>query len=447
MNGLERKMYRNNLLDKTRTIQRQVNQLKSRNVNVESLDAISDDLGDQRSGRFLALVTGSEPTDSDATGTFLSANGENYIDIDSNPVTAHIGGVKDGVLQFGLNADDGSAYCGQGAVKIDENGIKIKADNDLSIADVPLPNVVQWEDTVSRVIASIYGTLSQILRIEARDGKNDPIVKSSEVNIGAYDNSGNAMGNFGAAYLKIGSGFEKGFSYIENLIKIHNVNTIRSNQISRELKSGYVLPFVGSRKFVYVQSAAAVYQTSGAAAVTTSGTLSNSNDTDSSYVNHAIAATAASTGGIVTAFTLTRTGYYPHFYALVRTGSVITNLRIWVGLHSAAPGNSDNPGNNHISFRYSSVAGDTTWRTSIKNGTTQTLGNSGVTVEVSTAYLLELWIGSDGKAYFSVNGNEPIMLDATLPATSQNLGLTVIATTTTDTAKNFKISRAYLEHD
>jgi hypothetical protein len=86
----------------------------------EQLSQLASNLGDVNAGRFLALSAGSEPTDSDASGAFMSADGETF-----GSDTYNIGGVNSGVLQFGLSSTTGKAYAGGGEVILDANGISM----------------------------------------------------------------------------------------------------------------------------------------------------------------------------------------------------------------------------------------------------------------------------------------------------------------------------------
>jgi len=75
---------------------------------------------DIRAGRFLALINATEPTEANASGTFMVAEGETFGDDLYN-----IGGLNDGTLQFGLSALTGKAMFGGGAGLIDVSGITL----------------------------------------------------------------------------------------------------------------------------------------------------------------------------------------------------------------------------------------------------------------------------------------------------------------------------------
>lgn len=101
----------NNILNVIRDIQAKLQQMDQREVAFNALDEITSDLGDQRAGRFLALESGSEPTDLDANGSFISAAGEQFGDY-----LMKIGVVKDGQVQFGFGPDAGVFSGGKGVI-------------------------------------------------------------------------------------------------------------------------------------------------------------------------------------------------------------------------------------------------------------------------------------------------------------------------------------------
>jgi hypothetical protein len=64
------------------------------------------------------------------------------------------------------------------------------------------------------------------------------------------------------------------------------------------------------------------------------------------------------------------------------------NTRVWFGLTDqtlATQGGSDNPAGNYAAFRYSTIAGDTHYQCITKDGTTQTIVDSGITPLENTA--------------------------------------------------------------
>jgi hypothetical protein len=83
---------------KIQKLEQRIQILEQRNVNVNALDELgTDDMGDMRAGRFLALLSGSNPTDPDANGSFMSAAGETF-----GSWLIKVGEVLNGQLQAGF---------------------------------------------------------------------------------------------------------------------------------------------------------------------------------------------------------------------------------------------------------------------------------------------------------------------------------------------------------
>lgn len=115
---LAKKSIRGNFLSKQTELSATIDKLSQRAVETDLVSNISPNAGDFRGGRFLALSAGDEPTDADATGAFMSAEGETF-----GADTYNIGGVDLGVLQFGLSSETGKAIAGAGEVTLDVDGI------------------------------------------------------------------------------------------------------------------------------------------------------------------------------------------------------------------------------------------------------------------------------------------------------------------------------------
>jgi len=120
MSDLDNTKYEGNYKDAITGIIRRLDALERRGVNVNSLDEFTDDIGDQRAGRFLAMLSGTEPTDPDASGCFMSAGGEEF-----GGELYNIGGVENGALQFGMRNSDGAGVFAGGDAVIGSEGINI----------------------------------------------------------------------------------------------------------------------------------------------------------------------------------------------------------------------------------------------------------------------------------------------------------------------------------
>ena len=132
-NMLAKQTVVNNYLTNLEDTQYKLEQLGNRNNWYNTLDMITADLGEIRAGAFYALSSGAYPTDSDANGAFMVAQG-----IDIGGDTYNIGGVNNGVLQFGLSATTGKALAGGGAVILDTDGITL--DGSLNSSIIRLTN-------------------------------------------------------------------------------------------------------------------------------------------------------------------------------------------------------------------------------------------------------------------------------------------------------------------
>jgi hypothetical protein len=396
LSGLDPNSVNNRLL----ALERMVAQLSQRTVNINSVDELSDDLGVMRAGMFAALTSGSMPTDPDASGSFMSALGEEFPE-----GVVHIGGVNNGELQFGLSADDGSAMFGGGQVVLNKLGQLLKAIPEIGAPEaIPDPSSVNWLDPTS-------GNL--VAKLVATTGGNLWFIKASD-------------------------------SLAHEVAFVEDIPVVPAA----------TLPF-GTRRCIYVQASNAAYAALGMAAPATSGTLTALPGSQTTYINHAISGTTGNTGGVVSpSYNLTRTAYHPNFKCRVRTGSVITNLRIWVGLFSAAPGNNDDLGTpgNFMAIRFSTVAGDTHWRAASAGTSTGMVLNSPADelplVEVSTEYELTITYDEDTHFYvFAVNDVVSAFSTVYIPPSTTDLGFVVYAITTTASAKNFAISDVYIEFD
>ncbi|MBA4420278.1 MAG: hypothetical protein C0391_03950 [Anaerolinea sp.] len=184
----------NNLLSRLDKMEADIAALKVREMPVSTLDTISDDLGDQRAGRFLALSAGGDPTDADACGVFLSALGELF-----NAVLYHLGGVNNGVLQFGANAVNGKLMAGAGNVTLDEDGIKIVAGTAGGKPGQYMPNSLTFlvgADGIASLLSYLSGATGmnyadlQVIGTSASGGQLKLIV---------YEHGGTEHGSFALA--------------------------------------------------------------------------------------------------------------------------------------------------------------------------------------------------------------------------------------------------------
>ncbi len=110
-----------NIPNVIRQLAQKIEALEKRTLNVDSLDQITPNLGDIRTGRLLALISGVEPTDADACGAVISAEGEEFLGM-----LWHIFGVNNGALMAGISAEDGKLYFCGGKGIIDLSGVNLQ---------------------------------------------------------------------------------------------------------------------------------------------------------------------------------------------------------------------------------------------------------------------------------------------------------------------------------
>lgn len=135
--------------------------------------------------------------------------------------------------------------------------------------------------------------------------------------------------------------------------------------------------------------------------------------------NFQVLTSAAALGSVASFIPATTTGIdwsYPFDLTFdIFTGSNIGNIRLWIGLSSANPGNSDTAAQRFVGFRYSTVVPDAGWIGVNFDGTTQATTSSLANIAASTEYKLR--IRSDGtQTWFSVNGGAETNLSSHFPS-------------------------------
>jgi uncharacterized Zn-binding protein involved in type VI secretion len=110
-----------NLANVVAKLVQDVEELKQKKINVDKLADITPDLGDMRAGRFLALSSGREPTDADATGAGISSEGEPF-----NNDLWTVWSVYLGILQAGFSKTLGKLLFCAGKGIIDLSGINLE---------------------------------------------------------------------------------------------------------------------------------------------------------------------------------------------------------------------------------------------------------------------------------------------------------------------------------
>lgn len=174
--------------------------------------------------------------------------------------------------------------------------------------------------------------------------------------------------------------------------------------------------------------------------LTESGTPALLDTNTGPYVRWGTGASTGNFGGFISTFN------YPVWSNLnqplqlkLRTYTSIAVCRIWIGISSAAIGNTDSPTIDFAGIRYSTVVGDTTWKAITNDSTTQTVSDTGVTVTTDTSYDLQIIPNSSGGIVIVVD-NTPITMSATIPS-ANTLGLNVRIETREAVNKSIAIQR------
>lgn len=145
------------------------------------------------------------------------------------------------------------------------------------------------------------------------------------------------------------------------------------------------------------------------------------------------------------------------FFYFARAGVVDnTSVRLFSGLSSnaiAAQLNTDNPVGNHIGFQFTTARGDTNWQMQSKNGTTQSLVNTGMPVNANSVYDLIMfcsplctsvtWEIRNITAGTTAKGT----IATTLPTATTAMRIIHGVSATTAAIRNFRMQTLYAESD
>lgn len=164
----------------------------------------------------------------------------------------------------------------------------------------------------------------------------------------------------------------------------------------------------------------------GHPAVGINGTASAVLEAEAPYTLYTSTASIGGTAGVAgNTLNQFQVRHNPSLTVWLKTGNSVADIRWYLGFRSGgiygAADNLASTGENAVVFRFSTVAGDAGFRPVTCNGTTQTVGSVIGTVTANTVYKLQVAI-FNGVAYFAVNDGVPVVVSATIPASTQNLG-------------------------
>ena len=196
--------------------------------------------------------------------------------------------------------------------------------------------------------------------------------------------------------------------------------------------------------------------TFGITALTATGTAALFSDATGAYINYLSGTGLSAVAGWTNANAVGHTihiQHLPDMLFVMKTGAGATdiaNLRIWAGLHSNGSLATDVPGSLGISglaFRYSTVAGDTTWQATSFDGVGDTVTNTGIAVTANTRYVLRIKVVSTALVEYYINGSLVATLSTTLPAAATNIFFAFLHTVNAvaGTARNIRIRKVYID--
>lgn len=173
------------------------------------------------------------------------------------------------------------------------------------------------------------------------------------------------------------------------------------------------------------------------------------------YVQYASAATINSVAGFRGPYTQTRSAFRPRYSSVIRTDSLISSRRIWVGLTESSleslPSNTSAVGASSIDFvglayDTSGVGNVTDWLCCSGDGTNYSCASTGVAVSASTEYTLSVDWTTAGNLICTVNGSS-VSKSTNLSTAAVNLGVYNALTSLTATARNHQIAKHALEQN
>lgn len=166
--------------------------------------------------------------------------------------------------------------------------------------------------------------------------------------------------------------------------------------------------------------------------------------------------TAGSSQNVVSVFRGSTAGANGFFFN-ARVGVVdTTSVRLFTGLGNqttAVMVQNDSPTGHHIGFQYSTARGDTTWKIETKDGTTQTVVDTGIPVTAAKVYDMYLFCTPQCA---SVDWRIDNVTDGTtaegtastnLPGASTAMRMITGVSNLTTTTKNYRMQRLYVESD
>lgn len=173
-----------------------------------------------------------------------------------------------------------------------------------------------------------------------------------------------------------------------------------------------------------------------------SGSKDDILDADGSWVKFTGSNSSGATWGIDSQyFNMLNLYAEPVMRVRFKTGSDLTNQRIWVGFCSSDISNSDNPAASLMAIRYSTSASDTTFKCCVKDGTNMTTVDSGVTVTADTVYDMVIDASAGSEIEFYIESAVVSNITTNIPASTTPLGVVCKGTNLTSGGKHFYFAK------
>lgn len=188
----------------------------------------------------------------------------------------------------------------------------------------------------------------------------------------------------------------------------------------------------------------------GEPAWTQGGTIVSDDEADGSWALYTTAATIGSSMG-PNGTARFRTDQEVEALIRIKTGSAVTNQRLWFGLFASDPALDDLPAQHFAGFRYSTAAGDTTWKCLTGDGAAGTPVDSTISVAANQTYYLRLRLNATSAKFIIglpgvndgfVNGTQTMVLTANLPTLTTRLTPFNRIAATNNAARGFRFGFA-----
>lgn len=151
-------------------------------------------------------------------------------------------------------------------------------------------------------------------------------------------------------------------------------------------------------------------------------------------------------------YDIVRADWDPTMIWRVRTHTVLTALRYWLGFTNISISLIDTPTTQIVyAFRFSSVAGDTNWQAIVCDGTTVTTVDTGVVATINQDLIMGIQINGQSRVRFWLNdyttGAEVADVSTNLPVVGSHVTPFFRVTNTGGSARRIRFAWMHLGHN